>query len=162
LRPLQAKRRNRQKRQKRQKPQKSTYPRCSGKTAAHTATPCRKTACALVVFSEESSEDSRTSLPLPFTVENGVLLTKAKNIRLRYLFRQTDAATFSPLFADALAWQLAAMLAGALMKGDSGAQQAARCEQFAEQYLARAQTADVRNRQGARETPLPPWLLGRR
>jgi len=85
----------------------------------------------------------------PFSLENGVIVCKQANAELRYVFAQTDSNAFSPLFSQALAWLLASHLAGALIKGQSGAQQAQQCLAFSERILNEAITADAQSQQVA-------------
>lgn len=79
--------------------------------------------------------DDLTGLPL--------VLTQEPNAVIRYGRRITDASRFSPLFVDALSWLLASKLAGPVVKGKAGADQAARCYQIYQQILAKAATKDA-------------------
>jgi len=70
-----------------------------------------------------------------FTVDSQSLITEDTGGELLYCFVQTDSERFSPPFSEALAWHLAADLAGALIKGQSGAAQAKECLTTGERFL---------------------------
>lgn len=90
-----------------------------------------------------------------------IILCNAENPVARFTYRVTDTALFPPLFSQALVWHLASLLAGPLMKGSSGAQQAQRCAMLAENYLEKAKAADAM--QTKRRVPYEsPWLKARR
>lgn len=57
--------------------------------------------------------------------------------------RQIEPNSFPPLFTEALAWQLASMLAGPMLKGDAGAAEAKRCLQMVSVYLPQAKEVDA-------------------
>lgn len=89
--------------------------------------------------------------PQPFIVEadaqgNDVLYTNQPNAILRYTAQVTDTSRFSPLFVMALSWHLASLLAGAIIKGDTGAAEAKRCSQMMQSYLSRATESDANQR----------------
>jgi len=85
--------------------------------------------------------------PGDFIVEQDTLLTKQDQAGLRYITRQTDSNAFSPLFGQALCWHLASQLAGALIKGASGAQQAQQCLATGERILNEAMSEDAKAQQ---------------
>lgn len=58
------------------------------------------------------------------------LLTDAAPDAVRYISTKADVNRFSPLAADALSWLLASHLAGYVLQGDAGMQQAQKCMQF--------------------------------
>lgn len=100
-----------------------------------------------------------------FTVEigdslNEVILTDQADAVVRYIARQTDASKFPPLFIMALAHQLAAMMAGPVLKGDVGAAEAKRQAQFAQAYLQQAIVADASQRKVRPEHKVG-WIAGR-
>jgi hypothetical protein len=85
-----------------------------------------------------------TQLPrIEFQIEqdsegNRILYTDQEDAVLRYTAKVCDVSAFPAWFTKSLAWLLAADLAGALIKGDKGSEQAMRCTQMAEAILAKA------------------------
>lgn len=97
------------------------------------------------------------------TIEPGreVVLCNVQSPVARYTYRVSDPKLFPPLFSQALVWHLAGLLAGPLMKGNSGAQQAQRCTMLAEGYLEKARAADAMQTRRSRSYE-SPWLKARR
>jgi hypothetical protein len=103
--------------------------------------------------------------PQDFTVEvgddgNHILYTNQEKAMLRYTMYVTDTTSYSPLFVMALSWQLAAMLAGPILKGDAGSAEAKRCTQMAMGYVSSAKTSDSNQRRNSIEH-IVPWTSGR-
>lgn len=103
--------------------------------------------------------------PQPYATEtdasgNLIILTNVENAVLRYTTLVTDANKFSPLFTEALAWKLAAMLAGPLLKGEAGAAEAKRCYQMFLTIETQAEASDA-NQRKVNVTPAPAWMVGR-
>ena len=103
--------------------------------------------------------------PQDFTVElgddgNHILYTNQDKAMLRYTAYVTDTNSYSPLFVMALSWQLAAMLAGPVIKGDAGSAEAKRCTQMAMGYVSSAKTSDSQQRRNSIEH-IVPWTSGR-
>lgn len=103
--------------------------------------------------------------PQPFSVEiasdgNHVLYTNQEEAMLRYTCYVTDTTSFSPLFVMTLSWQLAAMLAGPVIKGDAGSAEAKRCTQMAMGYISQAKVSDSNQRRNNIEH-IVPWSAGR-
>lgn len=113
----------------------------------------------------------------PFVCESNdegdeVIYTDVENAVARYTVQVTDTNKFPPLFVLALSWQVAAMLAGPILKGDTGAAEAKRCAQMAQAYLNEAKAADARQRHvplvhsasgivgSDRTAPSNPWGRG--
>lgn len=98
--------------------------------------------------------------PLPFSLQDGRILAQQPEAWGVWTVSEVSADDFPPLFAEALAWQLAAMLSGALLKGDAGAAMAQRCLQMVSVYLPKAREADANQH---RETTAHrvPWMEGR-
>lgn len=102
---------------------------------------------------------------LPFEVEvladgQPVLLTDCPDATLRFVSRITDTARFSLLAVEALSWLLASMLAGPVIKGDTGAAAAKSCYQVFLSRFADATSADA-NKSRVRLDPQPAWITGR-
>ncbi len=89
-----------------------------------------------------------------------VLYTGQQSAVLRYTRRVTEAGRFSPLFVDVLAYSLASMIAGPIVKGDAGEALAGRMQAWAEQMLAEAGVADA-NQQHGQVEHVPSWLAAR-
>lgn len=90
-------------------------------------------------------------VPQPFSCEvdsngNQVIVTDQANAVLRYSAIVTDTTSFSPLFIMCLSWHLASMLAGPLIKGDAGAQQAQLCLSKMQYYFKEAIESDAGQR----------------
>jgi len=91
---------------------------------------------------------------------NRTLYTDEPEAQLRYVSKVTDTDLYPALFQQALAWTLASMLAGTIIKGEAGAAESRRCQQMAAFYTAKATPADARQRE-AKPDHLPPWLADR-
>jgi len=106
----------------------------------------------IAVIEKNSTDDQiseGTPAPKPFAIETNsdlerVLYTNVSEAVLRYQAKVTDSTKFSQMFVHAASWQLASMLAGALIKGDDGAAMVQRCLQMAEFYTTRAAAFDSR------------------
>ena len=122
---------------------------------------------AIAILAKDAQDDQieqGVPLPQPFAIEvdnnfDRVLYTDMINASLRYTAKTTDSTKFSQSFIHALSWRLAAMLAGALIKGDAGAQAVQNATQMAEFYSNRAAAFDSRT---TRDKPvidanINPW-----
>lgn len=72
-----------------------------------------------------------------------VLVTPLEDAELDYIARVTDSGQFPALFVDALTWNLAARLAGPLIKGTEGAKMAQTCRKYYEVALSEAARTDA-------------------
>lgn len=120
---------------------------------------------AIAVMPSGGGDYSESLGPQPFVVEVNssgaqVILTNLHEAKLRYTAMVTDPTFFSPLFVTALSWQLAALLAGPIIKGEQGADEARRCLQMAQAYGQRAAASDSRQRM-VRPTHTPAWMAVR-
>lgn len=75
--------------------------------------------------------------------EQRVLLSDAETMNVIYLSRDIKPENFSPMFCEACSWLLAAMLAGAVIKGGTGQQLAANSMKFYEDAYQKAAAADA-------------------
>ena len=93
-----------------------------------------------------------------------VILTDTGSAIARFVQRVDDPTLWSPLFTETLSWRLAAAVAGPLLKGGAGMQQARRCEEMAAAVLARARAQDAQqSRPRILSQPLASsWLSARR
>lgn len=94
------------------------------------------------------------------TAQGQFILANAKTVQGVYTCEAIDPTFFSPLFTEALTWQLASMLAGPILKGDVGAQEAKRCAAYAQQYMQQAMMFDA-NQQRLEVKHVPDWLGSR-
>lgn len=78
----------------------------------------------------------------PFSVESGMLLTNRASAVLVYTYPLTDATKFPPAFGNALSYELAAYLAGPILKGTEGARAARDLRQVARGLAATAAAND--------------------
>jgi hypothetical protein len=106
-----------------------------------------------------------TYTPQPFaieTVDDGtrVILTNVYDAVLRYTVQVSDPNQFSALFVLALSYQLASMLAGPLIKGDTGIQISSAMAQKAQQFTSQAKTSDANQRRIELQQCVP-WMAGR-
>ncbi len=77
-----------------------------------------------------------------FKCENGVLLTQWTALNIFVTLRIEDPTKFSPLFTEALGFQLATHLAGPIIKGKNGMQVAKEMRQQAETVISWAKEQD--------------------
>ena len=89
-----------------------------------------------------------------------VILTDLPDAELRYLSRATDPGRYPAAFVEALAWKLAALLAGPLLKGDAGIKMGQSCEEMAAHYLMLARSQDSNSRL-TRVEHTPAWIRAR-
>lgn len=89
-----------------------------------------------------------------------VILTNQPGAVIRYTRKIIDTGRFSPLFVDTLARFLASMLAGPVLKGDSGVAQGKAQLQLATAMLVRA-TQSAANQQRQDVAHVAPWLGAR-
>lgn len=116
--------------------------------------------------------DYTTYMPQEFELEsvrdfqietlNGqqVILSNACDAIARYTVSSVTPGMFPALFTDALAWKLASMLAGPLLKGDAGAAESKRCLQMHAAIAAEAMGKDANQRHGNRP-PVPSSIRAR-
>lgn len=91
---------------------------------------------------------------------NGLILTNTPNATIRGIFNVTNPARFTPLFTEALAWLLAAYIAGPLIKGDAGAGLAKDCYQSFLSMYAMASGSSA-NQAHHRLQHRAPWIRSR-
>lgn len=105
------------------------------------------------------------NVPQEFTIETDddgyqIIYTNVEDAVGRWNVLISDASRYPPQFRNALAWQLASMLGGAIMKGDVGQDFARRALQMAEAYLGAARTEDARQRE-VKPQHTVDWISGR-
>lgn len=104
-------------------------------------------------------------VPQVFVVESladgtDVILTDTENATIRYQHAVTDPTKFSATFTMAVSWQLAAHLAGPLIKGEAGIAESRRCMAMAEAMVGAAKELDARQRQ-VKPAHHPAWIAAR-
>lgn len=104
-------------------------------------------------------------VPQAFSCEvdaNGadVVYTDQEGAVLRYTVIVEDTTKFSPLFVMALSWHLASLLAGPIIKGEAGANEAKRCAAVMQYYLSQATESDAAQRRIAPRHNVG-WISGR-
>lgn len=82
------------------------------------------------------------------------------DVVLRYIAYVTNPGLFSPLFIQAVSWNLASMLCGPIVKGEAGAQMAQRCQKMALSYIGKAAGSDGDQRKVVIDH-VAPWLQNR-
>lgn len=89
-----------------------------------------------------------------------VIYSNQENAVLRYTARITDSSKFPPLCVQTLAMLLASMLAGPVLKGETGVKAAAYWEARADKKLEQAKASDA-NQQHQVVENTPAWLANR-
>ena len=107
----------------------------------------------------------------PFKIELNdddaeVIYTNQEEAVVRYTVRVTDTARFSPLFVDALARLLASMLAGPVLKGETGTAASRAQFQIFRMMMGQAATSDAKQQLARRPDQMaaahtPAWMAGR-
>lgn len=104
--------------------------------------------------------------PQPFEIEsdldsgNAILYCNVQNAVLRYTRAVADTTKFPPLFVRCLSHYLASMLAGALIKGETGQQVADTQLKIAMQIQAQAEGSDA-NQRNVKPAAGAPWMVNR-
>ncbi|SAL47458.1 gp11 [Caballeronia arvi] len=106
--------------------------------------------------------------PVPYELETladgtQVIYTNLAGAQLRYIRGVTDTTKFSAQFVDALAWLLAAYLAGPVIKGDTGMQVGQAMMRAFIGSISQAKTSDANNRRRSRAQSErnPSWIANR-
>lgn len=89
-----------------------------------------------------------------------VIYTNQETAVCRYISYLTDTTKFPPAFVMALSYNLAALLAGPVIKGDIAANQAMRCLALADVWMKKAIDVDSKQRK-ANVSHNVPWISGR-
>lgn len=116
------------------------------------------------IISPTAQDDNTDSLQ-PYTIEvdasgTQVIYTDQETAVCLYTRSAVDTVQYSSTFVMALSWQLAAMLAGPLLKGDTGSAEAKRCVQMMQYWRAKAIETDANQRRISR-THTPAWMKNR-
>lgn len=89
------------------------------------------------------------------------LLTNQADAYIEYAAAITDPNLFTPAFLDALAWKLAANLAGPIIKGDTGAAAEMKLNQAYQASLKLAKESDSQNRRVSPVFRVPSGIAAR-
>lgn len=81
----------------------------------------------------------------------------AEELTIRYVARITNTEMYTPGFVEALSWNLAAAVAGPIIKGDTGITVQQKLVQYAQAFEARAANIDAGQGQKQRVQRLAPW-----
>lgn len=103
--------------------------------------------------------------PQPYTIDidssgKQIIYTNVENAMLRYTIIVEDTTQFSAMFVTALAYLLASMLAGPLIKGETGATESLRCLSLYEKHRKDAAGSDA-NQVASTVQQATPWITGR-
>ncbi len=108
--------------------------------------------------------DFELQYPCDFQVEMSsgvqVILSNVDSAVARYTTTEVQPGLFSGIFTDALAWKLASMLAGPIIKGDAGAAESKRCLGMHMQIMAQAKAQDA-SQQRSTSSHVPIWVADR-
>lgn len=63
---------------------------------------------------------NESSQRLQYEIEGQYLYCNEEGVTMKYIARVTDTTLWTPSFFDAVAWKLSHLLAGVIVKGDSG------------------------------------------
>ena len=115
---------------------------------------------------EDDYSDGGVDNTRPFQIELDSagarrIYTDVEDAVLRYHAYVTDPNAMPPTFQLAWSWQLAALIAGPIIRGSEGAAMAQRCAQMAASYGGRASTVDARQQKQDRQLSMAPWHRGR-
>lgn len=115
------------------------------------------------VLPAQASSDDQS---VPYVVEldaegHRVIYTNTPDAHLLYNVRVGDGVVFPYLFRMAVAWQVAALMAGAMVKGDVGRDAALNATRMMTAFLSQAKVADATQRKQEPEH-IPSWFQGRK
>lgn len=124
-----------------------------------------KTLAILASTATSDTSDSLGYTPQDFAEEtdsdgNIIILTNQVDATLRHVVYVNDSTKFSPLFARALGWLLAAELAGPVIKGTAGVQMAEACLKSAMYWFGLASSSDA-NQSQSKAQHVPDWIAAR-
>lgn len=108
-------------------------------------------------FERENGRDPRRDFQIETYNGQQVILSNACEAIARYTMTKVTPGMFPALFTDALAWKLASMLAGPLLKGEAGAAESKRCLEMFAPISEQAKSQDA-NQQHDAPRPVPIWI----
>lgn len=116
------------------------------------------------ILSPSATDDTADSHQ-PYSIEvdgddNDVIFSDQEKAVALYTRRVVDTTRFPPMFQMSLSWQLASMLAGPVLKGDTGAAESKRCMQMMDYWRSKAIESDA-NQRKIDMTHRASWIKGR-
>lgn len=106
--------------------------------------------CISVLAVHHATERGHEPCTYEWVIESvgshNVLFTDCNDAVIKYIKRVPESGMFSPMFVDALAWLLAAELAGPIVKGDTGVNIANKLMETARLAEVKAIQSDVNQR----------------
>lgn len=118
---------------------------------------------AISVYEDNTENDYAGSQDFSVQLDTtGVtrLYTNVENAVLLYTEYVVETHRFPPLFQAAVAWHLASLLAGPVIRGDAGSAEAKRCQQMMQLYLSKAKQSDSVNR-SIKPNQIADWMANR-
>lgn len=108
-------------------------------------------------WERENGRDPRRDFQIETYNGQQVILSNACDAIARFTMTTVTPGMFPALFTDALAWKLASMLAGPLLKGEEGAAESKRCLEMFAPIAEQAKSQDA-NQQHDAPRPVPIWI----
>ena len=92
-----------------------------------------------------------------------IIYTDVEEAVMHYIYRETNAGRYSPLFVSALSWLLASFIAGPIIKGRTGVQAKESAYKVYLSELAKAKASQLNQRQESTEYKghEAPWISDR-
>lgn len=118
---------------------------------------------AIAVLPHDGTDDYTQAQDFSVQLDNlGVprIYTDCEDAILLYTEYVVEPHRFPPLFQAAVAWHLASLLAGPIIRGDAGSAEAKRCQQMMQMYLAKAKQSDSVNR-SVKPIQVASWMANR-
>jgi hypothetical protein len=117
---------------------------------------CLRVLAVLPADATSDTVDALGTVPREYALESlddgtEVILTNEPDAVIKYVVRVTDTAKFSPLVITTISHQLAAALAGPVLKGDAGRAEGKAQLQLAAAWMAKANVSDASQQKTSRE-----------
>lgn len=85
------------------------------------------------------------------------IVTPADKVWIRYIRKTTNTELFSPGFVEALSWNLAAAVAGPIVRGDTGISVTQKLTQYAQYFEQKAAAVDAGQSRAKKKEYVAPW-----
>lgn len=130
----------------------------SNAVSDYIVTPVEQTGLSGIYGSATPTTTERHSFAIETDVNgNELIFTNVEDAVIVYIREVSNPAKFSGTFTEALAWMLASMVAGPLIKGKEGRATALECQKTMLWWLSQATGLDVSQLQ-VQVPHLPQWL----
>lgn len=86
------------------------------------------------------------------------IVTPADKVWVRYVRKITNTELYSPGFVEALSWNLAAAVAGPIVKGETGISVTQKLTQYAQYFEQKAASIDAAQGRARKKEYMAPWL----